>query len=244
MGMFDLFTQNQSPAPAPAPQQGGQPAPPGNIPAPANGAPPEQGVVPPEGGTQAGETNVPDSPLAPFEKLWEPVPNDPNAPEVTANQELKAEDVQKVMQNANFTPQISAEQQAAITAGGEGAQEAFNAAMNSVAQQVMVQATLVGNKLAEKQVEAAIEQKLSDIPQLLRDQGSAEHLKTANPLFDNPAVKPVVEATRQQLLQKFPNATHQEITTMTQDFILAMGESFAPKPETPAGEQDWTKFLS
>jgi hypothetical protein len=148
------------------------------------------------------------------------------------------------MAGANFAPQITAEQQAAITAGGEGAQEAFNAALNSVAQQVMTQATLVGNKLGEKQIQAAIEKHMATIPELLRTQGSTEHLRTTNPIFENPAVKPVVEATQAQLLQKFPNATHAEITTMTQDYILAMGESFAPPgPTTPDGEQDWNAFL-
>ena len=257
MGLFDIFTSNQPAtpaapvAPAPAPAAGpGEPvvtAPgaPGNIPAPQPGAPAEQGVVPAPEVITPAEPAKPDSPLAKFEKLWEPIPTDPNAPPAHGElPELKAEDVQKVMANANFVPQITDEQKAAIVAGGEGAQEAFNAALNSVAQQVMVQATLVGNKLSEKQITAAIEKHMATIPELLRAAGSTEHLRTTNPLFENPAVKPIVEATQQQLLQKFPNASHAEITKMTEDFILAMGESFSPVVDTSVpGETDWEKFL-
>jgi hypothetical protein len=108
----------------------------------------------------------------------------------------------------------------------------------------MVQATLVGNKLSEKQVAAAIEKQMAGLPDMLRAQGSTEHLRTTNPIFENPAVKPVVDATQAQLLQKFPNASNAEITKMTQDFILAMGESFAPPtPALAPGETNWDNFL-
>ncbi len=82
---------------------------------------------------------------------------------------------------------------------------------------------------------------------MLRQQGAANHLKETNPIFNNPAVAPVVQATQQQLLQKFPNATQAEITKMTQDYILAMGQAFAPAPAaSPEAEteMDWEKFLT
>lgn len=256
MSILDMFRTAPitSPAPvapvAPAPVPGTTPTPgtapgqPGNIPAPQPGAPAEQGVIPAPEPVAPVEPVVPDSPLAPFEKLWDTPPIDPNAPAPTEIPELKAEDVQKIMANANFTPQITDEQRAAIVAGGEGATEAFNAALNSVAQQVMTQATLVGNKLTEKQVAAAIEKHMSNLPELLRNQGSTEHLRTTDPLFENPAVKPIIDITQQQLLQKFPNASLAEITQMTRDFILAMGESFSPPVDTSVpGETDWGKFL-
>jgi len=243
MGMFDIFTNtaptNAAPAAPvqPAAPVPGTPVPPGNL-------PPTAGVTDPLNPQVPATPPEPESPLAQFEKLWEPIPTDPNAPTPTAPVELNAEDVQKAVANATFTQAITPEQLTAIGQGGEAAQAAFTEAMNAVAQQVMVQATLVGNKLTDKAVATALKAQESKLPQLLRDQATTAHLSDTNPVFDNPAVKPIVEQTKAQMLQKFPNATPTEITQMTQDFILAMGEAFAPKtPELAEGEQDWNKFL-
>ena len=79
---------------------------------------------------------------------------------------------------------------------------------------------------------------------MLRTQSAANHLKDTNPIFSNPAIQPVIEATQQQLLSKFPNATPAEITAMTNNYILAMGEAFAPKPVTPVSKDtDWENFI-
>ena len=240
MGMFDIFTNTQPTNAAPA-----APVVPGNLPPDAGVTDPNNPHVPPAPVVAVPATPPePESPLSQFEKLWEPIPTDPNAPTPTAPQELNAEDVQKAVAKANFTQAITPEQLAAIGQGGEAAQTAFTEAMNAVAQQVMVQATLVGNKLTDKAVSSALEAQKLELPQMLREQATTAHLSDTNPVFDNPAVKPVVESTKAQLLQKFPNATPTEITQMTQDFILAMGEAFTPKaPELADGEQDWNKFL-
>lgn len=249
MGLFDRFmpTPPQQAAPN-AVLPGQQPVPgqtvPGNIPPVDPNAPAPTGLDANGQPLVVAEPVVPDSPLDQFKNLWETVPLDPNNPAVVEQKPLTAEAVQEVMKNANFTPQITDEQRAAITAGGEGATEAFNAALNSVAQQVMVQSTLVGNKLNENQIKQAIEKHMSTLPEMLRLQSSTQHLKDSNPLFDNPAIKPVIAATQAQLLQKFPNATDAEITTMAQEFVVAMGESFNPAvtSDVPEGE-DWTKFV-
>jgi hypothetical protein len=105
---------------------------------------------------------------------------------------------------------------------------------------------MVNNKLSEQAIAAAVQAEVAKMPGMLRQQASTDHLKTVNPLFDNPAIKPVAEATQKQLLQQFPNATHAEITDMTQKFLTEMGAAFAPKVEEtglPEGETDWTKFI-
>lgn len=231
MGMFDIFTNNTPTNAAP-----GQPVQPGNL-------PPDAGVTDPNNPHIPPQPAEPESPLDKFSELWEPVVTDPNAPTPEVPTELKAEDVQKAVAKANFTQAVTPEQMQAIAAGGEEAQKAFGEAMNAVAQQVMVQATLVSNKLTDKAVTTALEKQQAEMPSLLREQATTAHFSDTNPIFDNPAIKPVVESTKQQLLQKYPNATPTEITQMTKDYILAMGEAFAPAPETPEGEQDWNKFL-
>ena len=251
MGIFDNFLTPAKPAqPAQAPAQGQQPdqqAPAGNIQDPATVAansnvadqPP---AAPAEGSAQ---DTVDNNPLAQFADLWDTKPTDPA--QSAQPQELSQEAVAKSMAKVNFSNAISPDQLAAIGEGGEAAQQAFAQALNSVAQQVMVQSTLINNKLTDQAVQQALEAQKAQLPSLLRQQAAADHLKTTNPLFSNPAVKPVMEATQQQLLAKYPNATQAELTQMTQDYITAMGEAFAPKApvnNNEGNEPDWSTFLN
>ena len=260
MGMFDIFTQAPAvpvavPVPAPiagqpvVPAVPGQPVPgtpvePGNLPPGAGVTDPNNPTIPPVVAEPVVADPIkPELPLDQFKTLWDDVPIDPNAPPPDVPVVLKAEDIQKAVANANFTQAITPEQLTAIGAGGEEAQKAFGEAMNLVAQQVMVQATLVGSKITDNAVAKAIELERAKIPQMLRDQATTAHLTDTNPIFDNPAIKPIIETTKAQLLAKNPTATPEQITKMTQDFILAMGEAFAPKvPDLAPGETDWSKF--
>lgn len=247
MGLFDIFTSQPATQPAtqqPASPQQQQPGAPGNIPNPG-----EAGAAPAttNGGTLPAAPTEPadNSPLATFKDLWEPIPTDPNAPSDTAPKPLSAEDVQKVVSKVDFTSMLGQETLASIAAGGEEAQKAFQQAMNTVAQQVMVQSTMVSNKLTEQAVAAAVAKQMKELPSLLREQSIANHSAESNPIFKNPAVKPIIESTQKQLAQKFPNATPQEIATMTKNYIIAMGEAFGPPPATNKSEDgtDWEAFL-
>jgi hypothetical protein len=240
MSIFDIFSQA---APVPAAPVAPTTLPPGsNIPAPNTPAVPGQGVVPVTAAVPATPV-TPESPLDTFKDLWEPVPVDPNATVPAVVAPLTAEQVQTAVDKANFSQGITQEQLAAITAGGDGAQEAFSLAMNSVAKQVMVQSTMVNSKLTERAVEAALEKQSAQLPQLLRAQANKAHLSDTSELFANPAIRPVVEATQAQILQKYPNATPLEVTTMTQEFIQAMGSHFQPEVIDPDAPADWSNFL-
>lgn len=251
MNPFSIFTSpapTAEPAPvAPAPAQPipGAPVEPGNMPPTSGITDPNNPQLPPVVAEPVvAEPTTPELPLDQFKTLWDAVPDDPNAPAPEVPVELKAEDIQKAVANANFTQAITPEQITAIGEGGEAAQKAFAEAMNVVAQQVMVQATLVGSRITDNAVAKALELERTKIPQMLRDQATTAHLTDTNPIFDNPAVKPIIEQTKAQLLAKNPTATPEQITQMTQDFILAMGEAFAPpKPNLAPGETDWSKFI-
>lgn len=245
MGIFDIFTPKQD---TQQPQQPPQQTPPGAIPdqpqpitqqtpaTDANGAIPVQPIIeqPPKD----------DSPLADFSKLWEDVPTkdgeDPNAAVP-----LDPANLAKVMGKADFSQAVTPETMAAITAGGEGAGTAFSQAMNAVVQQAMVQSTLINEKLTAQAVDRAIAATEAKIPDLLRSQASASHLQDSNPLFSNPAVKPVIDATRSQLLQKFPNDTPAETTRKLNEYVVAMSKAFNPAAADPSAAQDmdWNLFL-
>lgn len=186
-----------------------------------------------------------DSPLAEFNTLWDTAPKVETPAAPTG---LNQADVATAVSKIDFTSAITPEHLAAISAGGEGAIAALQASLNSVAQSTLVHSTMVNDKLMAKTVADALAQQEAKLPALLRSQNAANHLKETNPLFDNPAIKPVIEATQAQLLEKFPNATQAELTTMTNNYIQAMGSAFAPAPVVNDGNgadtTDWDAYLT
>ncbi len=250
MGIFDTIFGSAQPAPvqpATIPQVPGQPTPPGNI------LPPEvppidgSGVIPTPPVAPVAEPKKDDHPLDQFSKLWETEPKKDGEGDDAPNTALSAEEIQKVVAKVDFTKSITPENLAAITAGGEGAVAAMVTALNTVGQQALTQSTLINNRLAEQMIAKAIESSNSKIPDIIRSQSASNHLNDTNPLFSNPAVKPVMDAARVAFLGKHPNATPAEITEMTEDYMTAMLESLAPaKPteNTPNKETDWNKFLT
>lgn len=235
MSILDIF--RSQPAPAAAPVQ----VPAGNIQDPATVAAQSQVAV-------SAESAAPGSAsLDQFKDLWAKAPVDPNAPPAPANTlGLTQEAVQAIVAKTDFSKVVTPETMAAIAAGGEGAQAALAAALNQVAQHTMTQSTIVNNKLTEKYVQEQIKAAVDQLPSAMRSQDTANQLKAANPLFSNPAVAPIMEAARDQLLVKYPNDTPAQITEKAQAYVMAMAQSINPAaPKLEAGDdgQDWSKFL-
>lgn len=246
MSFLQTLFGGQSPAPA-APQIQ---TPPGNLQTPEQIAAQSQAPAgqqqAPANGTAAVNTTNPDSPLSQFEKMWETIPADTTNPsDNPASLNLTPEAISKIVSQTNFAQGLDPQTLAAITAGGEGAQVALAAALNSVAQQVFTQSTMVNSKLAEKQIQAAIAAEVSKLPSTMKSQAVADHMASTNQLFNNPAIKPVADAAREQLIRQHPQASQAEITKMVQDYIVNMGQVFSPKVDTSpeSKEQDWTLYL-
>jgi len=228
--MFNIFGSKPAAPAAPvqaapvapaAPVPAATPTPPGNIPPNVDPSAPPAAVP--------TDPVTPDSPMADFATLWDTPTIDPNAAVPAQPVALTQEAVQKVVANANFAAGVTPEVMAAVAAGGEEAQKAMMAMINSATQQAVTQSIMASNKLNEKAIADALAQQANTLPGLMRDQAATSHLNDLNPLFSNPAVKPVIDATRQQLLQKFPGDTPAQTAEKLQDFIVAMGAQFAPK---------------
>lgn len=242
MSIFDIFNANPNPAHV---QQPAAAAPPGNIPDAANVA--TDGTVP--AATPASDATPVvaeqenQNPLDEFKTLWDAVPIDKGAPPVNEGfVPLDPVKLQEIVSKASFTNTITPENIQAITAGGEGAVQAFQDSMNAVAQQVMMQSTLAANKMTEQALTKALATQDAKLPQLMRQYQTLD----SNPLFTNPAVKPVMEAVQSQLAVKNPNASATELAKMAQNFVTVMGEAFAPKTDTPTdtpNDTDWGKFF-
>jgi hypothetical protein len=219
------------------------PTPPGNIPPNVDpNAPPAQPVP-------VVDPNAPpvvEPPMAEFAKLWDTPTIDPNAAAPTEPVALTAEAVQKVVANANFAGGVTSEVMATIAAGGEEAQKAMMLMLNQATQQAVTQSIMASSKLNEKAIADALAKQEATLPDLLRDQAANSHLNDLNPLFSNPAIKPVIDATRQQLLQKFPGDTPAQTAEKLQNFIVAMGAQFAPKEvvnDNASQETNWVDFM-
>ena len=235
MSMFDMFTSKPAEA-APAPAPAAEPAQPGNL--PKDGA--VDATVP---AAPAAEAQAPSNPLDQYKDLWENVPNKEGEEQTSGFVPLDPTKLKEIIAKASFTDTVTPESMQAITQGGDGAVEAFQSSMNAVAQQVMMQATLASNKMTEQAVTKALEQQAAKFPQMLKQQTTLD----SNPLFSNPAIKPVMEAVQSQLAVKNPNATAAELATMTKEFVTVMGEQFAPKPantNSNSQEPDWNQFFT
>jgi len=242
----NIFTQ-QKPAPqTPAPTTPATPAP-----AAAkleNQQPSIEPVQTP--GTEANgiiPNNVPEpekTPLDQFNTLWDTNPDAPAPAGEFKPEALDPTKLQEVMSKVNLTGAITPELQARINAGGEDAMAAMLEIVNTTGQTAMVHSATVANKMLESnstKLMAALEAK---IPGLVKAQGVNSALTEKNPIFSNPAVKPFMDATQAQLQLKNPDATPAEITAMTQEYVLAVGQAFNPAPaeKLPDAGDDWSKF--
>ena len=259
MSMFsNVFGGGANPSAAPsAPATtpaNSQPTPPGNIPPSAattgvstpNAAP--NGTLP---GNENSNPATPTTPLDQFNDLWK-------TPDTQTEQKPAGVfgdvDPKKFMEAAgriDFTKVIQPEQLSAISAGGEDAVKAFASALNTVAQTTYAQAAFASTKIAEQAMARAKESLLSELPQHIKRQTVSDNLRADNPVFQNPAVQPIISALEAQLTVKYPQASAGEITTMAKNYVEALGSSFAPKTQaadtkTKDGfreDTDWDKFL-
>ena len=151
----------------------------------------------------------------------------------------------------DFAKVLDKDTLAKITAGGEDATQALVQALNKVAQQTYAQTTLVADKLITAQVEKAKEDFASKIPDLVKRQRVADDLIKENPAFKDPAVAPVVGLIQNQLAEKFPQATADEIKQMAIEYFAGAAQKLV-KTKASTGtsttkentEDDWEDWLT
>lgn len=240
----------QSATPQTTPNPGG----PGNLPtgAAATGATPPgaapNGQIP---ATDANGAVVAPTPFADFQDLWKNEPTNPNAP---APGVFGTVDPAKFMEAAgkiDFSKVVTPEQLTAISSGGEAAMAAFAGAMNKVAQGVYAQSAYATTKIVEQALSRSKESLLAELPQHIKRQTVTDSLRSENPIFNNPAVTPIISALEAQMTVKYPNASAPEITQMAKQYVEALGSSFAPKPKAEPGapgnartqQQDWDAWV-
>lgn len=260
MGMFQNFLgggQQQNPAPAnPAPNAGSQNPPPGpgQIPATAANSGATNAVTAPNGTLPVTGNQItspdPATPFAEYAELWKTTPTDPNAPAPTGVfGDLDPKKFMEVAGKIDFSRAITPDQLQKIQAGGEEGLQAFAAAMNTVAQQTFAQAAFAATKITEQGLNKARESFVAELPSHIKRHQVSDSLRNSNPVFNNPAVAPLIQAMEAQFTVKYPNATPTEITQMAQNYIANLGAAFSPqqKPAQNAQNQnqgqDWDAWM-
>lgn len=240
--IFGMFRQQANQPPAPAPGVSNNLQTPGPAPAPGTPATAPNGAVP----NGAANPPAPPSPMEQFKDLWQPV--EKKEGEVTSI----ALDPAKTMEAAakvDFTKILSKEALAKVQAGGDDAVQAMAALLNQTAQAVYGQSTIAASRLVEQAISQA-EQKFADkVPTLVNTKAAQAKLLASNKALANPAVAPIVSMIQQQLAEKYPNATSDELAEMAGEMMKGAANVFAPAP-SPASpdkgkkaDDDWSDFL-
>lgn len=205
----------------------------------------------PNGVVPAGSNNPPTpepTPMDGFKDLWQtPANTDPNA-----NQSMFANlDPKKIMESAktvDFTKAITPDMLQKIQAGGAEAMQILPQILNSVAQASFGQSALATTKIVEQALSQQQEKFEAMLPTFVK-RASADDALAANPIYNNPAVQPLVTAAKEMFIRKHPNATAAEITSQVEGYFKALGQTLTPAPtQTQAkatpGEVDWDKFMA
>lgn len=204
------------------------------------------GVVP--SGVQKEATA--ESPFKAFESLWE-TKNADGTPIKKPDDPLYKVDPKQLMDIAHatdFKSAVSKETIAAIVAGGQGGVEAMMEAMQKMSATVYANAAVAATKIAESGITRAMAAYEAKLPGQIRNQQLSESLSVKNPALRDPAVAPIVALIRNQMADKYPNASAAELQQQAEQYFLAAGNAFAPKPAAPevTGSQaeDWSKFFN
>lgn len=252
MSIFEkLFgnTASQQPA-APQNQQAQQQPQPGNLPATPVATTAPQGTA---GNINAAGTNevanTAASPLDEFKGLWETSATD-NKEDQPIGFNVDPQKLMEAASKVDFTKVIKPEDMAAITAGGEGAAQAFMRVINSVTQNSYAQSALATSKIVEAALAQAQEKFEAKIPSYIKKQNLSNSLREENPALSHPAAAPILTAIESQLTVKYPSATGAEIKKMATDYLTSFATAVTPKKseETTGGkggktEMDWSTFL-
>lgn len=196
------------------------------------------------------------SPLEGFNELWN---TDPNAPKPASLVPEFSLDPKKLMDAANsvdFAKQISSAAMEAAKAGD------FSAMINETLRLAFTQtATVSTNIMKDALTKQADVFHTSVLPEALRRHDASTALRADNPVFESPAVKPMLEMVERQFAAKNPTMSAVDLTKNAKEFLLAFGgemitgsgktivDSSANKTsQQPGGmparkEEDWSSFF-
>lgn len=181
-------------------------------------------------GTQGNQPKEKSSPLEPFADLWNDKPKElteGNQPAPVANPRTPAKtsepDFAGFAGKVDFS-RVFAKNPELVQKALGGDVAAFGQVMNSIVQASYAAALKSSHSMIGAREKVIRESIISELPQHFKSL-SVQNSGYSNPAFKHPAMKPLVDATKQQFLQKFPDATPAEIDTQVEQYLAATFEA-------------------
>lgn len=161
------------------------------------------------------------SPLEELEELFnnattgQPNPNDPNGqqqddPNAPLFDLNNVDKVREILQKQNFVSGENVQDLMQKAMGGDA--EAMMNLLNTVARNTMVENARFNGAMGNQMAAEIISRIEKQLPNKLREYRTQETVGSANELYQNRAVRPIVDSLRQQFMQKYPDATPQQVS--------------------------------
>ena len=191
-------------------------------------------------------TDISNAPLDAFKGMWDIDTTKTAAAPTGVLPSVTADQLQKTLANSNFLSEVDP---AILAKAASGDTQSFQDVINQGLRSVMTQSVLASHGLVEAGARNHGEQLRTSLPSMVRSSNVQDTLQ-ANPLFNNPQAKPMIEMVRAQLELKHPQAPAAEIARLTQEFVSGFAQAANPnKPEpvaagkTASGDTDWYAML-
>lgn len=189
-----------------------------------------------------GKPLAADPPMSKFKDFFTVTPSNDKTQQPSFNldpEKFSATVAQMDFASDAFTPELSAQ----ILKGGEEAIQAMALVMNKVGRNAFAKAAEFTTKATEFGYTQSKKSISADLPSQLRKQATVSSLYDAHPNLRNPAVQPLVESATANLVEKYPNATPDEIQGLLVEYFDGVGSLFT-RPDTPQTVQQRNKAAS
>lgn len=261
--LFSKAGQPQEPAQQPKQQENNQPQQTGNNPSnqpagkePAfeqsnNQDPKEVDSKTGNAGTGEGEDT---SPLAAYQTLFD---NDDNDGEEGSGDDgqffsYDPAKLQESVKQMQFVDNSQVEE--AAQALGVQDSAALGQLLNGLAQSIYSKSAELLVGVANKTARSGYERTINDLPSSVRSLLAKDNLSGLNPQFQNKALQPLVNSTKQQFEHKYPDASPKEIADMTNKYMEDVAKVLSQKqdpternssqnPTNPNASQDFGDFF-
>lgn len=189
------------------------------------------------------------SPLDGFAEIWQTPATVPNqAPNFAADAiAFDANQMQAIKQkisSMNFLAGASAE---TVQLALSGNVEAFSSVINSAVQQALLQSMQLSGAMVNQGLRGRSQELLSHFPEIVRQQLASQQLHQDNPLFSNPATKPMLEALESALVRNQPNLSPQQVSQVAQSYLQDFAKTLIPQTPVQQTQQgasdDWNNFF-
>lgn len=192
------------------------------------------------------------SPLGKFGDLWDRKDTDKLPPGYVAPLAPDANAVRAAAAGADFTSKIDP---ALLAQAAKGDPTALAKVINAAATAGFAESALSTAQIVNSALEKTHQRYRDEIiPSVLRG-NNVSNAVAEIPMADNPAVAPVFNMVKQQLMAKYPSATADQIAGLAKEYMGDMSRAFVtangqqvtdiPKPSPGAREAtDWDKYFT